>query len=73
MTKTKIILDDLTDDEAWALAQMAKRLIRDDFRRLSAGRVEREDMDSATIKPPFPFRARDRSGFRRPRVRTCRL
>jgi hypothetical protein len=36
MTKTKIILDDLTDNEAWALAQMCKRMIWDDFRRLSA-------------------------------------
>jgi hypothetical protein len=29
---------------------MAKRMIWDDFRRLSAGRAERDDMDSATIK-----------------------
>ena len=29
MTKTKIILDELTDDEVWALAQMTKRMIDD--------------------------------------------
>jgi hypothetical protein len=28
MTKTKIVLDQLTDDEAWALAQMCKMLLR---------------------------------------------
>ena len=50
MTKTKIILDDLTDDEAWALAQICKRMIWDDFRRLSAGNAELDAMDSATIK-----------------------
>jgi hypothetical protein len=46
MTKTKIVLDDLTDDEAWALAQMCKRMIWDDFRRLSAGRAERDAIHS---------------------------
>jgi hypothetical protein len=50
MTKVKIILDELTDDEAWALAQMCKGMIWDDFRRSSAGRAERDAMDSATIK-----------------------
>jgi hypothetical protein len=50
MTKLKIVLDDLTDDEAYALAQMAKRMIWDDFKRLSSGRAERDEMDSATIK-----------------------
>ena len=50
MTKSKITLDDLTDDEAWALAQMTKRMIWDDFHRLSSGRAERDDMGSATIK-----------------------
>jgi hypothetical protein len=50
MTKTKITLDDLTEDEAWALAQMCKRTIWDDFTRLSADLSERVDMDSATIK-----------------------
>jgi hypothetical protein len=50
MTKVKIILDDLTRDEAYALAQMVKRLTWDHFRRLSAGESEREDIDSATIK-----------------------
>jgi hypothetical protein len=50
MTKTKINLDELTDDEAWALAQMCKRMIWDDFDRLSANESERENMDSATIK-----------------------
>jgi hypothetical protein len=29
---------------------MCKRMIWDDFRRLSAGRAERDDMDAATIK-----------------------
>jgi hypothetical protein len=33
-----------------ALAQMCKRMIWDDFRRLSSGRLERGAMDSATIK-----------------------
>jgi hypothetical protein len=50
MTRLKILLDDLTDDEAGALAQMTKRMIRDDFRRLPAGRSEREAMDGTTIK-----------------------
>jgi hypothetical protein len=39
MTKVKISLDDLTDDEAYALAQMCRRLIWNDFDRLSAKRV----------------------------------
>jgi hypothetical protein len=46
----KLMLEDLTEDEAWALAQMCKRMIWDDFRRLSASRSERDAMDSATIK-----------------------
>ena len=50
MTKTKILLDDLTDDEAWALAQLCKRMIWDDFKRLSANESERADMDAAAIK-----------------------
>jgi hypothetical protein len=50
MTKAKIVLDELTDDEAWALAQMAKRMIWHDFARLSANEAEREAMDNATIK-----------------------
>ena len=50
MTKTKIILDDIADDEAWALAQMCKRMIWDDFKRLSIEMSERNDMDGATIK-----------------------
>jgi hypothetical protein len=50
MTKVKTVLDDLTDDEACVLAQMCKRMIWDDFRRLSAGRADRDDMDSATLK-----------------------
>jgi hypothetical protein len=33
---TKIVLDGLTDDEAWALAEMVERMIWDDFDRLSA-------------------------------------
>jgi hypothetical protein len=40
----------LTDDEAYALAQMCKRMIWDDFKRLSAGNAERDAMDGATIK-----------------------
>jgi hypothetical protein len=39
-----------TQDDAYALAQMCKRMIWDDFHRLSAGRAERDDMDAATIK-----------------------
>jgi hypothetical protein len=35
MIKLKIVLDELTDDEAWAVAQMCKGMIWDDFRRLS--------------------------------------
>jgi hypothetical protein len=50
MTKTKIVLDEFTDDEAYALAQMCKRIIWDDFKRLSANRPERDAMDAATIK-----------------------
>jgi hypothetical protein len=48
--KLKIVLDDLTEDEAWALAQMCKRMIWDDFKRLSANRSEHDDMDCATHK-----------------------
>jgi hypothetical protein len=36
MTKLKILLDDLTEDEAYALAQMCKRITWDDFKKLSA-------------------------------------
>jgi hypothetical protein len=50
MTKAQIVLDGLSDDDARALAQMCKRMIWDDFHQLSAGRVERDDMDSVTIK-----------------------
>jgi hypothetical protein len=50
MTKVKINLDELTDDEAWALAQLCKRMIWNDFDRLAANASERDDMDSATIK-----------------------
>jgi len=50
MTKTKINLDDLTDDKAWALAQMCKRPIWNDFDRLSANSSEQDAMDTATIK-----------------------
>jgi hypothetical protein len=50
MAKVKIALDDLSEDEAYALAQMAKRMIWDDFRRLSTDVSERESMDNATIK-----------------------
>jgi hypothetical protein len=50
MTRTKILLDDLTEDEVWALAQMVKRMTWNDFRCLSAGPSELEDMHSATIK-----------------------
>jgi hypothetical protein len=46
----RIVLDDLTDDEACALAQMCKRLIWDDFHKLSANASERDAMDLATIK-----------------------
>jgi hypothetical protein len=50
MTKVKIVLDDLTDDEAYALAQMVKRMTWDHFKRLSANESERENMDAAAIK-----------------------
>jgi hypothetical protein len=50
MTKMKILLDNLTDDEAWALAQMVKRMLWDDFKRLSANVSEHQDMDRATHK-----------------------
>jgi hypothetical protein len=50
MTKAQIVFDGLSDDDARALPQMCKRMIWDDVRRLSAGRVERDDMDSVTIK-----------------------
>jgi hypothetical protein len=33
MTKVKIVRDDLTDDEARALAQMCKRMVWNDFPR----------------------------------------
>jgi hypothetical protein len=42
MTRLKIILDDLTDDEADALAQMCRRMIWNDFDRLSANAAERD-------------------------------
>jgi hypothetical protein len=44
MTKLKVVLDELTDDEAWALAQPCRRMIYDDFKKLSAHRSEHEDM-----------------------------
>jgi hypothetical protein len=47
--RVKIELDELTEDEAWALAQLCKRLTWDEFRKLSANRCEHEDMDRATI------------------------
>ena len=50
MTKTKIILDDLTEAESYALANMCKRMIWDDFKRLSANQSELHAMDGATIK-----------------------
>jgi hypothetical protein len=50
MTKVKIVLDDLTDAEAYALAEMCKRMIWNHFDRLSANASERDAMDSATIK-----------------------
>jgi len=50
MTKTEIILDDLTDDEARALAQMCKRLRWDHFKDVAANQTELNAMDGATIK-----------------------
>jgi hypothetical protein len=50
MTKVKILVDDLTENEVWALAQMCKLMTWDEFRRLSADRAEREVMDLAVIK-----------------------
>jgi hypothetical protein len=50
MTKLKILLDDLTDDEAYALAQMCKRLRWDHFKELSVGQSELHAMDLATLK-----------------------
>jgi hypothetical protein len=50
MTKVKIILDDLTQDEAYALAQLCKLMIYDDFKQLSANASEHQDMDRATRK-----------------------
>lgn len=50
MTKTKIALDDLSEDELWALAQMCKRLLWEHFKQLSANHAEHQDMDRATYK-----------------------
>jgi hypothetical protein len=50
MTKEKIVLDDLADDKACAVAQMFKRTIWDDFERLSANAAEHNHMDRATHK-----------------------
>jgi hypothetical protein len=50
MTKEKIVLDDLTDDKACAVAQMYKRLIWDDFERLPANAGEHNQIDRATHK-----------------------
>jgi hypothetical protein len=50
MTRLKILLDDLTEDEAHALAQLCKRLLWDDFKRLSVNADEHQDMDRATHK-----------------------
>jgi hypothetical protein len=50
MIKVKIILDELNDDEVWALAQMSKRMTYDDLKRLAANAAEREAMDNAVIK-----------------------
>jgi hypothetical protein len=50
MTMSKLVVDDLTEDEAWALAQTCKRLLWDDFKRLSASQSEHHDMDRATHK-----------------------
>jgi hypothetical protein len=50
MTKVKIVLDDLTEDEAYALANMYKRMTWDDFKKLSANQSELHAMDLATLK-----------------------
>jgi hypothetical protein len=50
MTKTKIVLDDLTDDEARALAQMVKRMTWHGFAKFSANASEHQNMDNAAIK-----------------------
>jgi hypothetical protein len=50
MTKTKILLDDLTEDEAYALAQMCKRMRWEHFKELSASQAELHVMDLATLK-----------------------
>jgi hypothetical protein len=58
MITLKIVLDDLTDDEAWALAQMWKRMILDDFERLFVNRSEHDDMDRTTQAAPCARRSR---------------
>jgi hypothetical protein len=40
----------LTEDEAYALAQMCKRITWDDFKKLSANQSELHAMDLATLK-----------------------
>jgi hypothetical protein len=50
MTKVKISLDDLTDAKAYALAEMCKRMIWDNFRRLSAGTAERDAMNAPSSR-----------------------
>jgi hypothetical protein len=50
MTKLKILLDGLTEDEAYALANMCKRMTWGDFKKLSANQSELHAMDLAMLK-----------------------
>jgi hypothetical protein len=50
MTKLRIVLDELSEPEAYALAQMCKRMTWDDFKKLSANQAELNAMDLATLK-----------------------
>jgi hypothetical protein len=48
VTELKIPLDVLTEDEAYALGQMCKRMRWEDFNKLSSNRSEHDATDSAT-------------------------
>jgi hypothetical protein len=58
MTKLKILLDDLTEDEAYALAQMCKRITWDDFKKLSANHQAARHEPRGTEAPPRACRGR---------------
>jgi hypothetical protein len=51
-TKLEVTTHELLRDEAYALAEMCKRMTWDDFKKLSVDRFEHDAMDRATLKIP---------------------